>query len=112
MPRDELRIIVDEHLFSAGLYHLRHERIQHLSGGEKQKIALTRTLITRPTLLLLDEPLSARDTHAQERYRKELRENITDAGIPAIMVTHNPKDEKIADRAYAIREGRIIEKGN
>lgn len=107
MQWDEIRIKVDEHLTQAGLYPLRDERIQNLSGGEKQKTALTRTLITRPKLLLLDEPLSALDAPTRERYRKELRENVTKAGIPAIMVTHDPADAQIADKVYTIKCGRI-----
>ncbi|MFZ2455835.1 MAG: ATP-binding cassette domain-containing protein [Candidatus Altiarchaeia archaeon] len=107
--KEEIRLLADEHIFRAGLYHLRNERIQNLSGGEKQKTALARTLITKPKLLLLDEPLSALDAPTAERYRKELRKNITEAGIPSIIVTHNPKDADIADRTYTISNGRILQ---
>jgi molybdate transport system ATP-binding protein len=108
--KEDVRLLADEHIFRAGLYHLRNERIQNLSGGEKQKTALARTLITKPKLLLLDEPLSALDAPTAERYRKELRKNIRTAGIPAIMVTHNPDDAEMADRIYTIKDGRIVTK--
>lgn len=109
VPREEIRLLVDECLFHAGLHHLRNERIQNLSGGEKQKTALARTLITRPKLLLLDEPLSALDSSAREKYRKELRRNIKEAVIPAIMVSHDPRYREIADRVCTIKEGVLEE---
>jgi ABC-type Fe3+/spermidine/putrescine transport system ATPase subunit len=102
---DEIRRFVDQYLFSAGLRHLRNERIQDLSGGEKQKVALARTLITKPRLLLLDEPLSALDSGSREKYRMELKKNIKDAKIPAIMVSHDPMDAGMADRVCTIKNG-------
>lgn len=63
-----------------------------LSGGEKQRVALARSLAVQPSLLLFDEPLSALDADLRLKLRKELRENQKKLGYTAIYVTHD-KDE-------------------
>ena len=72
---------------------------QTLSGGEKQRVALARTLITQPKLVLLDEPFSALDTQLRHRMAQWLREQQKKLGFTAIMVTHDQTEaQTVADK--------------
>ena len=72
---------------------------QTLSGGEKQRVALARTLITEPKLVLLDEPFSALDTDLRVRLAQQLKEWQKKLGFTAIMVTHDENEAKtVADK--------------
>ena len=72
---------------------------QTLSGGEKQRVALARTLITKPKLVLLDEPFSALDTELRHRMAEWLREQQKKLGFTAIMVTHDQTEaQTVADK--------------
>ena len=72
---------------------------QTLSGGEKQRVALARTLITEPKLVLLDEPFSALDTDLRHRMASQLRQWQQELGFTAIMVTHDEQEaETVADK--------------
>jgi ABC-type Fe3+/spermidine/putrescine transport system ATPase subunit len=74
-------------------------RIDSLSGGEKQRVSLARTLATDPDLVLFDEPLSALDQDLRIRLRGELRSRQKDLGYTAIYVTHDEAEaEELADR--------------
>ena len=82
-------------------------RVWTLSGGEQQRVALARALITQPRVLLLDEPFSALDADLREQLRAEFRERITEAGMTAILVTHDEQEARaMAQRAWVLREGR------
>lgn len=72
---------------------------QTLSGGEKQRVALARTLIIRPKLVLLDEPFSALDTDLRHRMAAQLRKWQQELGFTAIMVTHDQEEARtVADK--------------
>ena len=72
---------------------------QTLSGGEKQRVALARTLITKPKLVLLDEPFSALDTDLRHRMATWLRDQQKKLGFTAIMVTHDEQEaQTVADK--------------
>ncbi|MCB2017450.1 MAG: GNAT family N-acetyltransferase [Hydrogenophaga sp.] len=84
-------------------------RIWTLSGGEQQRVALARALITQPRALLLDEPFSALDAALREQLRAEFRERIREAGMAAILVTHDEQEARaMADQAWALREGALV----
>jgi ABC-type Fe3+/spermidine/putrescine transport system ATPase subunit len=84
-------------------------RVWTLSGGEQQRVALARALITRPRALLLDEPFSALDATLREQLRAEFRECITQAGMTAILVTHDEQEARaMAQHAWALRDGRLV----
>ena len=72
-----------------GLADLLARRPAELSGGQRQRVAVARALAPRPRLLLLDEPLSALDAPTREALRGELRHLLEQAGVPAIVVTHD-----------------------
>ena len=83
-------------------------RVWTLSGGEQQRVALARALITRPRALLLDEPFSALDAALREQLRTEFRERITEAGMAAILVTHDEQEARaMAGHAWGLRDGRL-----
>jgi putative spermidine/putrescine transport system ATP-binding protein len=79
-----------------------------LSGGQQQRVALARALITEPSVLLLDEPLSALDPFLRDRMREELKRLQTSLGITFIHVTHSQSEAMaLADLVVVMNEGRI-----
>jgi ABC-type Fe3+/spermidine/putrescine transport system ATPase subunit len=83
-------------------------RVWTLSGGEQQRVALARALITQPRALLLDEPFSALDADLRDRLRAEFRERITEAGMTAILVTHDEQEARaMAQHAWALEGGQL-----
>ncbi|MCG8368637.1 MAG: ABC transporter ATP-binding protein, partial [Pseudanabaenales cyanobacterium] len=67
-------------------------RIDQLSGGQKQRVAIARALVTQPQILLLDEPMSALDTHLRVRMQGELKRLQQSLGLSFIYVTHNQNE--------------------
>ncbi len=83
-----------------------------LSGGQQQRVALARALITNPSVLLLDEPLSALDPFLRDRMRVELKRLQTELGITFIHVTHSQTEAMaLADLVVVMNEGRIEQAG-
>ncbi len=83
-----------------------------LSGGQQQRVAIARTIATEPSVLLLDEPLSALDKKLREGMRIELRALLKKVGITAIIVTHDQEEAlAIADRIAVMDRGRIAQIG-
>ncbi len=83
-----------------------------LSGGQQQRVALARALARRPTILLLDEPLSALDAKIRLRLRGDIRKIQQDLGITTVYVTHDQEEAlSIADRIAVMRDGRIEQVG-
>lgn len=83
-----------------------------LSGGQQQRVALARALVTRPSLLLLDEPLSNLDASLREEMRFELRNLQRDLGITSLYVTHDQDEALVlADRIVVMNKGRIEQIG-
>ena len=87
-------------------------KVTDLSGGEQQRVALARVLVTQPRLLMFDEPLGALDRTLKEDLLKELRGILQKSGIPAIYVTHD-QDEAftLADRILLLHDGEIVREG-
>jgi len=84
-------------------------RVWTLSGGEQQRVALARALITRPRVLLLDEPFSALDASLREQLRTEFRDRIQTAGMSAIVVTHDEHEARaMAQHAWGVQGGRLV----
>jgi ABC-type sulfate/molybdate transport systems ATPase subunit len=104
---------VDELLERFRISHLAGARPGALSGGERQRVALARALACNPAVLLLDEPLSALDTHTRGVVRSELTELLAELRLPTLLVTHDFEDAAaLADRAGVIVEGRILQLGS
>ena len=95
-----------------GLAGLLGGRPGQLSGGQKQRVALARALAPQPRLLLLDEPLSALDAPTREELRGELRHLLEQAGVPAIVVTHDRVEaHALGDRLAVLIDGVIRQVG-
>lgn len=92
--------------------HLISRPVTQLSGGEAQRVALARAVLSRPHLLLLDEPLAALDIGLKERILPYLSRVRDEFGIPMIYVTHNRSEVlTLADWVLMIRQGRLLAQG-
>lgn len=84
-----------------------------LSGGQCQRVALARSLVTRPRLLLLDEPLSALDARIRKHLREQIRNIQRELGLTTIFVTHDQEEALIlSDRIFLMNQGRIVQSGD
>jgi spermidine/putrescine ABC transporter ATP-binding subunit len=91
---------------------LEQRRPKQLSGGQQQRVALARALVTRPKVLLLDEPLGALDKHLRQEMQVELRGIQRQVGITTIFVTHDQEEAlTLSDRIAIFDSGRIIQEG-
>ncbi|OSZ67761.1 ABC transporter ATP-binding protein [Hydrogenophaga sp. IBVHS2] len=89
-----------------GLADHARSRVWTLSGGEQQRVALARALITRPRVLLLDEPFSALDAALRVQLREEFGRHIRDAGMSALLVTHDEAEARaMAQSAWQLHDG-------
>ncbi len=112
VPASERRRRADDTLDLVGLAHLADRYAHQLSGGQQQRVALARALVTRPQVLLLDEPLSALDARVRVQLREEIRRLQTELAITTVFVTHDQEEAlAIADRVGVMREGRIDQIG-
>jgi len=101
-----------ELLRMAGMEHLAHRNPTSLSGGQKQRVALLRALAREPSILLLDEPLSALDYQMAQVLREEIKNFHKNYGITTIMVSHNKEDAfKLANQVVYLLEGKVLAKG-
>lgn len=103
---------VNEALSWVGLEGFGDRRVESLSGGEQQRVALARTLAPRPDLVMLDEPLGALDRNLRQKLVTDTRQVLEDRGVTAIVVTHD-RDEAVAlsNRLALMREGTIVQTG-
>lgn len=110
--RDEKKVnyLCDEMLDIVGLSGLADRGVGQISGGQKQRVSLARTLVTKPKLCLLDEPLGALDANLRERMTVELRDIRTTLGVSFIHVTGN-EDEALGmgDRMIVLDKGCVIQ---
>jgi ABC-type sugar transport system ATPase subunit len=91
--------------------HLLNRFTQNLSGGELQRVALARTLVTSPKLLLLDEPLASIDASLKDDIKLTLRQ-LNKCGLTIVHVTHDYREAvSLATRVGVIHNGRIIQEG-
>jgi spermidine/putrescine transport system ATP-binding protein len=109
---DELRKRVVEALELVGLAGVENRKPKQLSGGQQQRIALARSLVNRPRVLLLDEPLGALDLKLRKEMQLELKRIQHDVGITFIHVTHDQEEAMtMADRIVIMNAGRIEQAG-
>ena len=108
--RKEMLEYADYMMETLGISHLANKNSSAISGGEKQRTALARAMVTKPSLLLLDEPFSALDENPKSRIYEEFNEFKETLKIPTILITHNHREtELFADKNITLKEGRIIE---
>ncbi len=103
---------VDEALALVRLPGYGQRRIWELSGGQQQRVALARALVNRPTVLLLDEPLSALDRKLRRDMQIELQTLQREVGITFVLVTHDQEEAlSMSDTVAIMREGRVVQFG-
>lgn len=108
IPKAERRRRASEIIERLGLKHRTSARIETLSGGEKQRVAIARAIVTRPTVLLCDEPTGALDQKRSQEVMDLLRE-VTGEDQATLVVTHDPAIAARCDRSFYIEDGLIIE---
>lgn len=104
-------MMLDELLAEFGISHLRRTPALALSGGERRRVEIARSLVTDPSFLLLDEPFSGIDPIQVVEIQKIIQELRT-SGIGILITDHNVRETlAVTDRAYIINEGRIFRTG-
>jgi len=112
MRQEQINDLVDDMIARLKIDYIRHRMPLHLSGGEKQRVALGRALATDPRVLLLDEPLSALDENLRTEMAKELRRLQRAVKGTFIHVCHNFEEASdVADRIAIMNEGTIVQVG-
>jgi len=110
--QDERRTRVMEALSQVRMETYADRKPTQLSGGQQQRVALARALVVRPSVLLLDEPLSNLDAKLRLELRSEIRRVCKGAGITTVYVTHDQKEAlSMADRIAVMRSGRVVQMG-
>ncbi len=112
LPKPEVQERVKAALGMVRLTGLEARRPKQLSGGQQQRVALARALVTRPKVLLLDEPLGALDKHLRQEMQIELRRIQRAVGITTIFVTHDQEEAlTLSDRIAIFEAGCIVQEG-
>ena len=112
MQKSEIRDRVSAYLELVQMSGYERRRPDQLSGGEKQRVALARSLIKHPKLVLLDEPLAALDKKLRERTQLELVNIQEEVGVTFIMVSHDQEEAMtMSTRIGLMNEGRIVQIG-
>ncbi len=107
--RQRVREVLD--LVELGTFASRYPH--QLSGGQCQRVALARSLVTRPRLLLLDEPLSALDARIRKHLREQIRAIQRELGLTTLFVTHDQEEAlTMSDRIFLMNQGRIVQSGD
>ena len=110
VPLKERRARAVEALNAVGLGERIHFRPNQLSGGQCQRVAIARAIVTKPTLLLADEPTGALDTKAGNQIMEIFRA-LSKEGMTIIMITHEPAIAECADKIYHILDGELLTEG-
>lgn len=112
LSRQKRRERVDEMLALVGLDQKRGSYPHELSGGQKQRLALARALARQPDLILLDEPFAAQDVTRRAQMRDDVMHILREAGVAALLVTHDPEEAmQFADHIAIMHEGKIEQIG-
>lgn len=112
VKKAEARRQANEFLSKFNLSGFARRSPETLSGGEAQRVSLARTLITKPSLVLFDEPLSALDAPLRKKLAAEIRELQRQFAFTGIMVTHDLSEAKaVSDRILLMKAGRIVWRG-
>lgn len=103
----------DDILRQLRLDTLAEKQVAGLSGGEKQRLAIARALVSGPAVLLLDEPFNQVDTSFREGLQQDIRRIVKDTGLTVVIVSHDPEEVlSMADELIVIKDGVILESGS
>lgn len=112
VPEQDRRVLVEEILQAFRIANLRNQKPGQISGGERQRTALARSLVTRPQLLLLDEPLTGLDAELKAAIVEDLRAWNAAKRIPILYVTHSREEvDALGERVIAMDDGRVVSHG-
>jgi iron(III) transport system ATP-binding protein len=113
VPKNQREALVMEVLSLVKMDELAHRPAPYLSGGQQQRVALARALVSKPQVLLLDEPLSNLDAKLREDLRLEIKELVRRLGITTIYVTHDQLEAlAMSDRIAVMLNGRILQEAS
>ncbi|MCH9769655.1 MAG: spermidine/putrescine ABC transporter ATP-binding protein PotA [Gammaproteobacteria bacterium] len=108
----EIKTRVEAMLARVKLSEFTHRKPHQLSGGQQQRVAIARAAINKPSVLLLDEPLSALDYHLRRNMRIELKRLQRSLGMTFVLVTHDQEEAlSMSDRVVVMHDGRIEQIG-
>ena len=107
VPRRRRNALAMEQLERMGLADRAHHLPGELSGGQKQRVAIARALITKPSIILADEPTGALDSTTSHEVMQLFRE-LNSEGMTIIIVTHDPEVGAATTRIVRISDGRIV----
>ena len=111
LPREARQRRARELMTQFTLTHKARDQARTCSGGERRRLEIARALITRPKLMLLDEPFAAVDPHTVEELQTEVRK-LASNGLAVLVTDHNVQQTlRICDRAYIIHEGKNLREG-
>jgi lipopolysaccharide export system ATP-binding protein len=112
LNRKERKHRCEELLSQFGIEHVAKQTALTLSGGEKRRLTIARSLVTKPSLLMLDEPFSGVDPIAVHDVQQIVK-NLRDSGLGILITDHNVRETlNIVDRAYLIFEGKVVTQGD
>lgn len=108
MSKSEAIEIADEYMKITSIEELAHKKPGQMSGGQQQRVAITRALVQKPKILLLDEPLSNLDARLRLKIREEIRRLVKEIGITTVFVTHDQEEAlSISDRIVLMDKGVV-----
>ncbi|MEJ2902047.1 ABC transporter ATP-binding protein [Pedobacter panaciterrae] len=94
------------------IMHLKEKKITELSGGEQQRVAIAKALVSDTSVLLLDEPFSQVDALLKNQLRADIKRIAADTGVTVIMVSHDPADGLfLSDELLILKEGQLLQTG-
>lgn len=103
----------EEVLEQLNMRRIEKKRVADLSGGERQRVAIARALVTRPQVLLLDEPFNQVDASFREGLQQDIRNIVRETGLTVVMVSHDPAEVlSMADELIVLKDGEILEHGH
>jgi len=109
LPKQEALLRAEAMLVRVGLGHRLKHRVGELSGGEQQRVAVARSLVMEPELLLADEPTGNLDSRTGRRVNELLLEIHEEKGLTTIVVTHNLELSQLMSRQIRLVDGRAVE---
>ena len=95
-------------LTRVGMVHFAHQRVSTLSGGQQQRVAIARALITKPAIVLADEPTGNLDSKTSAEVLGLIKRTSAEFRQTVVMITHNDDIARLADRIVCIEDGKIV----
>jgi ABC-type lipoprotein export system ATPase subunit len=108
IPKDQRKESVASIINQVGMTHRKQAFPKQLSGGEQQRTAIARALITSPKVILADEPTGNLDSQNGQRILDLMQELISAKGIALLLVTHSPEASAICDTTWKMQDGNLI----